>query len=200
MNNDISERINNANHMLIEFSLNPMDNDTNYLLGRILDDINDIDISKPEFSKSDHNEYRLSLLVLHLKILSEFDKYYIPSYKPKKNFQLHLLPPEGSIDGPVMGKIDPADIKDNRLRALYEDELIENEKIGKNISLQSELLNLKTKLSIYNNKLAVISDSVYFIKNNYKNNDLDHPEITTSINEIITNHSQKKYMLSVIKK
>ncbi|TKV05093.1 hypothetical protein FDX19_24925 [Citrobacter sp. wls619] len=199
MQNDISDKIMKADHMLQSFINDPKGNNTNYLLGSALDCIDDIDISRLNIPKSEYNKLRLSLLILHLKILSEFDKYQIPNYKPKNNYSFNLLPPEGSTDGPVMGTIDPADIKDDRLRKNYEHELFENEKIGREISFQSELSSLKTKLSIYNSELGVISDLIYFIKNNYTNSDHDQSEITKLINIIITNHQIKNDILNALK-
>ncbi|WP_411704055.1 hypothetical protein [Edaphovirga cremea] len=198
MNNDISVSIMKAGHMLQSFTTDPKGNDTNYLLGKVLDEIDDIDINSSDITKPNYSKYRLSLLILHLKILQEFDKYYIPNFKPQKNYVMNLIPPQGAVDGPVLGAVDPADIKYDRIRRIYEKDLIENEGLGKEIALQSELSALKLKLSIYNDKLDVISDSVHFIKNHYTNSASDQSEVGRSINGVFHNSERQKDILKYL--
>ena len=68
MQNDISNKIMKADHMLQSFINDPKGNNTNYLLGSTLDCIDDIDISRLNIPKFEYNKLRLSLLILHLKI------------------------------------------------------------------------------------------------------------------------------------
>ncbi|ELQ6019008.1 hypothetical protein ACN5LI_000757 [Cronobacter turicensis] len=195
MNNEISKNIIKAGGELQTFSIDPKANNKNYLLGSLLDDINGIDLTTSKLSESDYKKFRLSLLMLHLNVLQEFDKYYIQNYKPNKKYTINLMPPSNAIDGPIFGPIDPAQIKDEKIREAYEKDLLENSELGKEIALQSELSALKLKLSMYNNKIGVISDSVSFISRYYTNSTPDQVEVKRTINSLFHGSEREKQIL-----
>ena len=184
MNNDISKKIEKANNMLQSFNLNPRRDDANHLLGRVLDEIDDIDINSGNAMDLDYRKCRLSLLILHLAVLREFDKHYIPDYKPNKKYTLNLMPPLDSVDGPVWGGVDPKEIKYDNISRAYEKELADNKKLGEEIAFQSELSALKIKLSVYDEEVGVISDSVNFFTKNYTDSDDDQLEIKKTLNKL----------------
>lgn len=195
MRNDVFSDIIKAKKNLQAFMIDPRGSDENFLLGSVLDDINDIDIMSSKLSEADYKRFRLSLLMLHLNVLQEFDKYYIQNYKPGKKYFLHLMPPSGAIDGPFLGSIDPAEIKDEKIRSDYEKDLAENSRLGKEIALQSELSALKLKLSMYNSEMGVISDSVTFIRRHYTNSAIDQAEVECTINNLFHGSERKKQIL-----
>lgn len=184
MKDEISQIIVKAGNKLQSFTINPKGNDENYLLGSVLDDINDVDLKASDLKESDYKGFRLSLLMLHLSVLQEFDKYYIPNYKPNKSYVLNPIPPSGSIEGPVLGPVDPSEIKDQKTRATYEKKLDENHELGAEIAFQGELSALKLKLSMFNDKVGVISDTLNFIERYYTDSSLDRDEIERAINGV----------------
>lgn len=195
MNDKVAQDIMMAENKLHAFTLDPKGNDKNYLLGSVLEDINDIDIKSSNLSESDYHRFRLSLLMLHLNVLQEFDNYYIHNYNPEKKFFLHLMPPLGAVNGPIFGSVDPAEIKDEKVRSAYEKDLAENSKLGKEIALQGELSALKLKLSIYNNDMGVISDAVNFIRRHYANSAIEQAEVARTINGVFHGSEREKQIL-----
>lgn len=195
MNNEISQNIIKESDKFHSFTIAPKENDKNFLLGSVLDNINDINLTASKFADSDYKRFRLSLLILHLKVLQEFDRYYMQNYKPSKKYVLNLMPPLGAIDGPVFGTVDPSEIKNESLRKKYEKDLAENESIGKEIAFQSELKSLELKLSMYNNKIGVISDSLNFISHNYTNSTLDQAEVKRTINDMFHGSERETQIL-----
>ncbi|MEE9683463.1 hypothetical protein V4841_05420 [Lelliottia amnigena] len=200
MNDEVFLRIKKAENNLQTFIVDPKGIDKNFLLASVLDDINDINIEPSLFSGSDYKRFRFSLLMLHLNVLQEFDKYYIQNYNPGKKYFLHLMPPSGAVEGPYFGPIDPTEIKDEKVRETYEKDLAENAKLGEEIALQGELLALKMKLSMYNNNLGVISDAVNFIKLNYNNSVVEQAEVEQTINSLFHGSERGKKILKSLYK
>lgn len=99
MSDEVSLSIIKAENKLQAFVVDPKGSDKSFLLGSVLDDINDIDIGSARYPESDYKRFRLSLLMLHLNVLQEFDKYYIQNYNPGKKYFLHLMPPSGELRG-----------------------------------------------------------------------------------------------------
>lgn len=198
MNDEITQSMTKASTKLQSFISDPRGDETNFLLGSVFDDINSIDIKSSNLTKADYKAFRLSLLMMHLNILQEFEQYYIPNYKPSKKFVLNLAPPAGAIEGPVFGPVDPAEIKDKKVRESYEQDLVENSNLGKEIALQSELSALKSKLSMYDNKVGVVSDSVNFIRQHYTADSDDQVEVKRVVNSVLHGSHREEEIFKIL--
>lgn len=155
----------------------------------ILNSTSALDLEPSKFRK-----YRLEQLKYHIEIIELFDKYYIKNYKPSKPYYMHVIPPQGSVDGPVFGTIDPAIIKNKEIREQYKADLEENYKIGKEIALQGELTKLKYILETPSITTGIIATIELFIRNNYTTNSYDKTEVINTIN----NSSLDPYIKSKI--
>lgn len=78
--------------------------------------------------------------------------------------------------------------------------MAENAKLGKEIALQGELSALKLKLSMYNNHLGVISDSVNFISRYYTNSAIEEAEVVQAINNLFHGSVRKEQILQSLYK
>ncbi|NHV08868.1 hypothetical protein G9X43_04915 [Cronobacter turicensis] len=184
MKGEVSLRVEDASNKFEKFIADPKGRNKGYLLNAILEDINDIDISNPKIFGNEYSRLRSALLFLHLNVLQVFDRYYVENFKPDKKYFLKLIPPSGIIEGPALGPVDPSEIKNSNAREAYEKDLRENEKLGREIALQDELKSLKLKLSMYDDAVGVISDTVHFILRNYNNSSQDKNEVKYIINSV----------------
>lgn len=139
--------------------------------------LNNISISHNELPLSNFRKNRSAALKLHLEIVELFETNYIENYKPERPYCLNLLPPEGSVDTPVFGSVDPLQIKDKKTREKYISDINENNVIGKEIAFQSELSALKNTLQAPDVKSGSIATVECFIKKYYSTDSVDEIEI-----------------------
>lgn len=100
----VSQAAEVVNKMLELFSGDPQNPVNAGLLAKALSAIKEI-------KRGDYIEWRFSLLMLHVKILREFDRYYIADYNPKEGT---VLPPSDAFDEPVFFPVNPQDIKNKK--------------------------------------------------------------------------------------
>ncbi|MCJ2196726.1 hypothetical protein MUG12_07455 [Escherichia albertii NBRC 107761 = DSM 17582] len=79
-----------------------------------------IDFPIKGLSTEKYVKYRREIVVTYIEVISQIDKYYIDNYKPEKPCFLHVLPPEDSMNEIYFGNVEPAKIKDKKLREKYE--------------------------------------------------------------------------------
>lgn len=78
----VSQAAEVVNKMLELFSGDPQNPVNAGLLAKALSAIEDVEydsLSNKEIKRGDYIEWRFSLLMLHVKILREFDRYYMPT-------------------------------------------------------------------------------------------------------------------------
>lgn len=144
-----------------------------------------IDFSTKGLSAEEYVMYRREIVVSYIEVISQINKYYIDNYKQKKPCFMHVLPPEGSMNEIYFGNVDPARIKDEKLREKYKLMIKENDRICLENSLQADLQHILNWFAIrWSNKKI---DSIYalevFIRSHYLNNKSDRAEIKTLINK-----------------
>lgn len=177
MKDNINIDLNEVNNKIQIFKKDPTLESSNANLRNALSILNNISISHDILTPSNFNRNRAAALKLHLKIVEVFEQYYIENYKPGKPYFLNLMPPEGSVDSPVFGPVDPLQIKDKKTREKYISEINENNLIGKEIAFQSELSALKNTLQAPNVKSGSIATVECFIKKYYAADSVDEIEI-----------------------
>lgn len=149
----------------------------------------DINLSEAKITDHEFKTYRLEALKYHIEIVALFEQYYNVNYKGK-DYILHLLPPEGAVDVPYFGSVDPDIIKDKYLREKYIAALKENERNGAENAFQGGLQALKRLLEMPDEKLGSIATIVFFIKNNYQDSEAEQEEIK----RVITSSGLTKQM------
>ncbi|EEW3328053.1 hypothetical protein EAN55_07440 [Escherichia albertii] len=163
----------------------PIADSQNGELLRAVMSLRSIDFPIKGLSTEKYVKYRREIVVTYIEVISQIDKYYIDDYKPEKPCFLHVLPPEDSMSEIYFGNVEPAKIKDKKLREKYELMVKENDRVCLENSLQADLQHILNWFAIrWSNKKI---DSVYtlevFIRSNYLNNKPDRTEINTLINE-----------------
>lgn len=183
MVDNIDSNLNNVKNKISTFKENPALEANNANLRGALSILNNTNVLKFDLTPSEFKKYRLDELKYHIEIIELFEKHYIKNYRSSKPYYMNVMPPQGAVDGPIFGTVDPAIIKNKKTREQYKSDLEENNKIGKEIAFQGELTKLKYALEAPNIKIGSIATIELFIKNNYTNDSFDIIEIKKSINE-----------------
>lgn len=156
--------------------------------------LDNIQIPRGELTVNEFKKYRTESLILHVKIIELFEKYYIENYKSNKPYYMNIMPPQGSVDEPIFGAVDPEKIKNKVVREKYKSDVEENNKIGKEIAFQSELTALKHALEAPDIKVGNIAAVELFIKNNYTMDVADKAEIKEIIGKSLLKNNTKDKM------
>lgn len=177
MKNNIYMSLHEVSDKIQHFEKDPTLESNNANLRSAISILNNSDFSRNESSLSNYNKYRITALKLHLKVVALFEFYYIENYKPDKPYYMNLMPPQDSVDTPVFGPVDPMQIKDKTVREKYMSDINENNKIGREISFQSELASLKNLLQTPDVQLGSIATVECFIKKYYTKDSVSEAEI-----------------------
>lgn len=200
MKNNIDLNLNEIVKRVQSFKINPTQEANDANLRNALYLLNNIKISRSEYSLDEFKKYRAESLKLHVEILELFEQFYIENYKPNKPYHINLMPPLNSIDGPVFGAVDPAQIKDPIIRSRYILDVEENNKIGKEIAFQGELKSLKNALVAPDINVGSIATVESFIKKNYDLDTFDESEIREIIfSSELKNNIKNKILSDTIK-
>ncbi|HEM8056824.1 hypothetical protein I5468_20295 [Citrobacter koseri] len=183
MVDNIDSNLNNVKNKISTFKENPALEANNANLRGALSILNNTNVLKFDLTPSEFKKYRLDELKYHIEIIELFEKQHIKNYRSSKPYHMNVMPPQGAVDGPIFGTVDPAIIKNKKTREQYKSDLEENNKIGKEIAFQGELTKLKYVLEAPNIKIGSIATIELFIKNHYTNDSFDIIEIKKSINE-----------------
>ncbi len=197
MKNNIQIRLNEIRGYISSFRVNPILDAQQGNLRRALFLLMNIDLSKEVLTPLEFKEYRVEMLKCHVEIIELFDKYYVENYKPGP-YKLKVYPPAGSVDGPVFGSVDPVRIRDESVRNKYISDLTDNNKIGEMNAFQSALAAVKRLLENPDAKLGTVATVEWFIKYNYKDNEVDRAEVDNIINASSLSESIKNQIVNEV--
>lgn len=179
---------------IASFVKDPIADSQNGELLRAAMSLSGIDFSIKGLSAEEYATYRREIVVSYIEVISQINRYYIDDYKSEKPCFLHVLPPEGSMNEIYFGNVNPARIKDEKLRNKYELMIKENERVCLKNSLQGVLQNILNRFTIEwsNKKIDSVYALVVFIRSNYLNNKSDRAEIKILVSESALSSEFKK--------
>ncbi len=200
MKNDIDINLNQVRQDIFYFKKDPTSDADNANLRNAFDRLNDLELSKSALAYFEFKKYRVEILSLHIEIVELFERYYIANYKPKQPYYMTIMPPQGAIDEPIFGSVNPDTIKDKNIREKYIKDIEENKKTGREIAFQGELARLKYELSAPNIESGEVASLELFIKRNYTFNLTNFIEVKDIINKSKLENKTKEKIIHDISK
>ncbi|RZA98023.1 hypothetical protein EVY06_20480, partial [Citrobacter koseri] len=116
MVDNIDSNLNNVKNKISTFKENPALEANNANLRGALSILNNTNVLKFDLTPSEFKKYRLDELKYHIEIIELFEKHHIKNYRSSKPYHMNVMPPQGAVDGPIFGTVDPAIIKNKKTR------------------------------------------------------------------------------------
>ncbi len=129
---------------------------------------------------------RSEQLVAWLKLLDRVEKSIDPAFDPNAVPQINVAPPPGASEP---AGVDPASIKDPKVRAEYEVLIKKNKEKAENYRFQKSLRDMK---------VAWTHECIIFVKNSFSDKKEDRDEVEKATKEGLSNPETKTAILTAV--